>query len=237
MTESSSDNLPWYAPGLSFTCTQCGNCCTGEPGVVWVSDEEIHASPSIADAAWERCSFSIPASWGGGGRYGSMPTGTAHSSTGPRAAARSTPSAPPSAGPGPSGTAIWKVRRRGPLSNRAALAPGTETSSHWTKFNAAPPKLTSDGELHSSSARRNSFAPQCVMACCVARRPRVCDRSHFSSSSGDWAILAFFSDCSEETTHAAPIVGVRAGSAPGVRCPFEMADLAVAAATIARLRL
>src|SRR5205823_4333839 len=24
-----------------FTCSQCGNCCTGGPGYVWVSDEEI----------------------------------------------------------------------------------------------------------------------------------------------------------------------------------------------------
>jgi Fe-S-cluster containining protein len=32
---------PWYAEGLSFTCTQCGNCCTGAPGYVWISDEEI----------------------------------------------------------------------------------------------------------------------------------------------------------------------------------------------------
>jgi Fe-S-cluster containining protein len=32
---------PWYAEGLKFTCTQCGNCCTGGPGYVWISDEEI----------------------------------------------------------------------------------------------------------------------------------------------------------------------------------------------------
>jgi Fe-S-cluster containining protein len=32
---------PWYKDGLSFTCTQCGNCCTGAPGVVWVTDEEL----------------------------------------------------------------------------------------------------------------------------------------------------------------------------------------------------
>src|SRR5215212_569654 len=34
-------NAPWYADGLSFTCTQCGNCCTGGPGYVWISDVEI----------------------------------------------------------------------------------------------------------------------------------------------------------------------------------------------------
>ena len=33
--------MPWYKDGLKFTCTQCGNCCTGAPGVVWVTDEEI----------------------------------------------------------------------------------------------------------------------------------------------------------------------------------------------------
>ncbi len=32
---------PWYSGGLEFTCTQCGNCCTGEPGFTWVSDVEI----------------------------------------------------------------------------------------------------------------------------------------------------------------------------------------------------
>jgi hypothetical protein len=32
---------PWYAEGLKFTCTQCGNCCTGAPGYVWISAEEI----------------------------------------------------------------------------------------------------------------------------------------------------------------------------------------------------
>ncbi|MEL7238993.1 MAG: YkgJ family cysteine cluster protein [Planctomycetota bacterium] len=32
----------WYAGGLKFRCTCCGNCCTGPTGYVWVSDEEIH---------------------------------------------------------------------------------------------------------------------------------------------------------------------------------------------------
>ncbi len=34
---------PWFADGLRFTCTQCGNCCTGAPGYVWVTDGEIAA--------------------------------------------------------------------------------------------------------------------------------------------------------------------------------------------------
>ena len=34
---------PWYKKGLRFGCTRCGKCCTGSPGYVWVSDEEIVA--------------------------------------------------------------------------------------------------------------------------------------------------------------------------------------------------
>ena len=39
MTEPS----PWYQEGLSFQCTQCGNCCSGPPGVVWVTEDELRA--------------------------------------------------------------------------------------------------------------------------------------------------------------------------------------------------
>lgn len=31
----------WYKAGLNFTCTACGNCCTGAPGYVWLTQEEI----------------------------------------------------------------------------------------------------------------------------------------------------------------------------------------------------
>ncbi|MHC4695949.1 MAG: YkgJ family cysteine cluster protein [Planctomycetota bacterium] len=31
----------WYHSGLKFTCTQCGDCCTGAPGYVWANKEEI----------------------------------------------------------------------------------------------------------------------------------------------------------------------------------------------------
>jgi Fe-S-cluster containining protein len=34
---------PWYADGLRFACTRCGNCCTGEPGFTWVSAAEAEA--------------------------------------------------------------------------------------------------------------------------------------------------------------------------------------------------
>lgn len=41
MPESSEETKPWYQDGLKFTCTRCGACCTGAPGYVWVSDDEI----------------------------------------------------------------------------------------------------------------------------------------------------------------------------------------------------
>lgn len=45
-TDKQPASDPWYQEGLRFTCTQCGNCCTGAPGVVWVTDEELQ---EIAD--------------------------------------------------------------------------------------------------------------------------------------------------------------------------------------------
>jgi len=36
-----SGKLPWYHAGLRFGCQSCGNCCTGEPGYVWVVQSEI----------------------------------------------------------------------------------------------------------------------------------------------------------------------------------------------------
>lgn len=37
----SATDEPWYRDGLAFTCTRCGDCCTGAPGYVWVDEEEI----------------------------------------------------------------------------------------------------------------------------------------------------------------------------------------------------
>ena len=36
-------DLPWYSAGLKFTCTECGDCCSGTPGYVWVTNAEIEA--------------------------------------------------------------------------------------------------------------------------------------------------------------------------------------------------
>ena len=37
-----ADRGPWYAGGLSFTCSGCGSCCRGE-GYVWMTPPEIEA--------------------------------------------------------------------------------------------------------------------------------------------------------------------------------------------------
>jgi len=33
----------WYKEGLRFQCTECGKCCMGKSGFVWVSEEEAAA--------------------------------------------------------------------------------------------------------------------------------------------------------------------------------------------------
>lgn len=38
---------PWYHEGLRFECTGCGQCCTGAPGYVWVSAEEIERLAAV----------------------------------------------------------------------------------------------------------------------------------------------------------------------------------------------
>ena len=51
MNDASSEqnDQPWYAEGLPFQCTQCGNCCTGMPGYVWVEDEDIERIAEYLD--------------------------------------------------------------------------------------------------------------------------------------------------------------------------------------------
>ncbi len=34
---------PWYYEGLRFRCLGCGQCCTADPGYVWVRAAEIDA--------------------------------------------------------------------------------------------------------------------------------------------------------------------------------------------------
>jgi len=47
----------WYAAGLRFSCTQCGNCCTGPPGAVWFTEEEgarLAAHLGLSERAFRR---------------------------------------------------------------------------------------------------------------------------------------------------------------------------------------
>ena len=46
-------NEPWFQDGLKFTCTGCGDCCTGEPGYVWVNKAEIAALAAAVDLTVE----------------------------------------------------------------------------------------------------------------------------------------------------------------------------------------
>lgn len=39
----------WYADGLRFSCTRCGNCCTGPPGAVWFNEDEGKAMAALLD--------------------------------------------------------------------------------------------------------------------------------------------------------------------------------------------
>lgn len=39
--------LPWYKDGLRFQCTECGKCCTGKGGFVWVTPEEMAAMAKL----------------------------------------------------------------------------------------------------------------------------------------------------------------------------------------------
>lgn len=50
-------STPWYADGLKFKCTGCGDCCTGAPGFVWVNKAEIEtlaAEVGLEPAEFER---------------------------------------------------------------------------------------------------------------------------------------------------------------------------------------
>lgn len=51
------DEGPWFRDGLRFECTQCGRCCGGSPGYVWVTDGEVEALAGrlgLAEAEFRR---------------------------------------------------------------------------------------------------------------------------------------------------------------------------------------
>lgn len=44
----------WFSDGLRFECTRCGNCCTGEPGYVWLNEAETAALAAACGETLER---------------------------------------------------------------------------------------------------------------------------------------------------------------------------------------
>ncbi|MBA2728180.1 MAG: YkgJ family cysteine cluster protein [Parachlamydiaceae bacterium] len=51
-----AEEKPWYSKGLRFKCTGCGECCTGAPGYVWVSKEEIIAMAELLQLSVDKFS-------------------------------------------------------------------------------------------------------------------------------------------------------------------------------------
>jgi Fe-S-cluster containining protein len=56
MSENPLKIAKWYDDGLNFSCTGCGECCTGSPGYVWINEQEIvalaqHFNLSLQDFA------------------------------------------------------------------------------------------------------------------------------------------------------------------------------------------
>lgn len=41
LPQDNQEERPWYRDGLRFKCTECGRCCTGSPGYVWVTPEDV----------------------------------------------------------------------------------------------------------------------------------------------------------------------------------------------------
>lgn len=52
-TENKTESLPWYKDGLRFKCTECGKCCTGSPGYVFVSEQEISSIATLLNITVE----------------------------------------------------------------------------------------------------------------------------------------------------------------------------------------
>jgi Fe-S-cluster containining protein len=49
----SGKDAVWYAEGLQFACTQCGGCCSGAPGYVWVTLEDMNKIAAFLKMSFE----------------------------------------------------------------------------------------------------------------------------------------------------------------------------------------
>ena len=52
MSKTDSEH-PWYKNGLKFKCSGCGDCCTGAPGYVWVTNAEMLQIAELMDLEFE----------------------------------------------------------------------------------------------------------------------------------------------------------------------------------------
>lgn len=41
LNDQKDENSNWYDKGVYFKCTGCGKCCTGAPGFVWLTREDL----------------------------------------------------------------------------------------------------------------------------------------------------------------------------------------------------
>jgi Fe-S-cluster containining protein len=51
--KDSPSALPWYKDGLRFECTGCGKCCTGSPGFVFVTEDEMRSMAEVLNISLE----------------------------------------------------------------------------------------------------------------------------------------------------------------------------------------
>jgi len=103
---------PWYKDGLRFQCTRCGNCCTGPPGYVWVTPEEIAAIAEHRGESVDEVQALFTRLVGKRRSLKEKPNGTAFSTTARKAAPFIQP-VRDNAGPGLSGKAMSSARKVG----------------------------------------------------------------------------------------------------------------------------
>lgn len=55
MPTSNNENqaAKWYKEGLGFKCTECGKCCTGTTGFVWIEEAEMAAMANFLNISLE----------------------------------------------------------------------------------------------------------------------------------------------------------------------------------------
>ena len=179
------DDQPWYQDGLRFPpAAQCGACCTGAQGYVWVNKSEIAGRAAAVRVDVEEFEMSVRPQVGIRKSLIEHPAAIACSSTATAVPARSTKSGRGTVAPGPSGDRIWPrgppgpdVRglpggNCGPLSRSARFARGS-ASSIFERRAISPPNRPC-GER--STRRLTPVARVCWCVCSGTNGDGDCDR-------------------------------------------------------------